>query len=349
MSDDSQEEDKTEAPTPQTLERAAEQGDIALSGDVATTLAMLGMLAGLLVLGPAVLRALVHSTADALDRMAHPDLHGVVGPAQSVLAGWMLALVSVPGLLAAVSLLAQTQGRTWSDRVMPDLSRLFSLDRLTHTFGREGLIMLAFKMLRMVLMTAAVWWAMRGHGGALREMLDMAPAPGLQRALGLLERALWAVLGTVAVTAPLEWFIGYHQHQKRHRMTREEIKRQHKEDEGDPQLKGRRRSRMREMVRNRVKQAVPTATVVLVNPTHVAVALRYRKGTDKAPTVVAKGKGALATVIRELARENGVTIVEDIPLARMLYKRVKVGREVPADTFRAVAAVLAVVMKARRG
>src|SRR5262249_44414748 len=113
----------------------------------------------------------------------------------------------------------------------------------------------------------------------------------------------------------------------------------------DPMIKGRRRRKHREIIRGQIAAEVPRADVVVVNPTHIAVALRYRPGEDSAPRVTAKGKGVFAEQIRELARKNGIPIVEDIPLARLLHRRVKVGGAVPVETFRAVAAILAFVYR----
>ncbi len=128
-------------------------------------------------------------------------------------------------------------------------------------------------------------------------------------------------------------------------MTRDEQRREAKQDEGDPALKGKRKQRHRELAKQRARIEVPRADALLVNPTHIAIALRYRKDEGHAPRVTAKGKGQLAEHMRELAREHGIPIVQDVPLARLLYKRVKVGREVPADTYRAVAAILAFVYR----
>jgi flagellar biosynthesis protein FlhB len=129
------------------------------------------------------------------------------------------------------------------------------------------------------------------------------------------------------------------------KMTREEAKREHREEEGDPLLKNRRRRRARELAKGRATVEVPRADALIVNPTHVAIAIRYRKEEGKAPRVIAKGKGQLAEIMRELALAHGIPIVENIPLARLLHKRVKVGGSVPAETFRAVAAILAFVYR----
>jgi flagellar biosynthetic protein FlhB len=342
------EEDKTESPTARTLEQAAEQGDLPLVSDLGATAAVLAMLATLVTLGPMVLTTLVHLVRDALNGMAHPTLVGAIPKQSGSMAAWLLALVTPAAAAAAVAFLAQTQGRVWVERAIPDFTRVFSLQRLTHTFSAEGLSMLAFKSARLGIILGAVWWTMRDQLANLQHLLVMEPGSGVGAALSLLGRGLWAALGAVAFTAAGEAGLVWYQFHKRHRMTREEVKRQHKEDDGDPAIKGRRRAQMRELVKNRVRTAVPTATVVLVNPTHVAVALRYSRGKEPAPRVVAKGKGQRAQAIRDLAHQHGVPVMQDIPLARLLYQRVKVGREIPAETFKAVAAVLAVVMKNKR-
>jgi flagellar biosynthesis protein FlhB len=185
----------------------------------------------------------------------------------------------------------------------------------------------------------------RDELGALPALLTAAPGDQLDRAFGLLARAAKPVILAVAAVAAAEFFVSRQRFAKRMRMTKEETKREYKEDEGDPLLRGQRKKRHREMIRNRAKQEVPRADALLVNPTHIAIALRYRKGEGRAPRVTAKGKGQLAEFMRELARENGIPIVEDVPLARLLYRKVKVGREIPAQTYKAVATLLAFVYR----
>jgi len=134
----------------------------------------------------------------------------------------------------------------------------------------------------------------------------------------------------------------------RMRMTRQEAKREHREMEGDPAIKRRRRQRMRELARRRVAQAVQKADVVLVNPTEYAVALRYDADADRAPRVLAKGRNEAAEHIRELARKHGVPIIPEPPLCRLIHKLVPEGHEIPAQLYKAVAEVLAYVYKLRR-
>lgn len=128
-------------------------------------------------------------------------------------------------------------------------------------------------------------------------------------------------------------------------MTRDEVKREMREDEGDPMLRGARKRKHRELVKRNAIAETKRADALIVNPTHIAIAIRYRKDEDGAPRVIAKGKGVLAEAMREAARSSGIPIVQDIPLARLLYRKVKTGGQVPRETFKAVAAVLAFVYR----
>ena len=146
----------------------------------------------------------------------------------------------------------------------------------------------------------------------------------------------------------LDYALARHLLEKKMRMTKQEVKEEHKREEGDPLVKGRIRGKQRQLARRRMMEAVKTADVVVTNPTHLAVALAYRAGEMGAPSVVAKGGDAMCERIKAVARASGVPIVENKPLARALYKSVPVGREIPGALYRAVAEVLAYVY-ARRG
>jgi flagellar biosynthetic protein FlhB len=159
----------------------------------------------------------------------------------------------------------------------------------------------------------------------------------------VLHLALSATLA-LAVLAAADYFQSYIQHERRIRMSRQEIKEEHHAQEGDPRVRMRQRQKARELLRRGLAKAIKTADVVLANPTHVSVALRYRPG-EGAPMVVAKGFDEVAQYIKKLAAENGVPVVENKPLARALADRVRVGRVIPADLYVAVAEVLAFVYR----
>jgi len=160
---------------------------------------------------------------------------------------------------------------------------------------------------------------------------------------------MWLVLGVLGALAAVDYYLARRRMAEQMRMSPDEVKREHREQEGDPMIRGRRKARMRELARRRIAAAVAKADVVVVNPTHYAVALRYDDKTDAAPVVVAKGVDEQAEKIREIARSNSVPVLSRPPLARALYKHVKEGRVVPANLYRAVAEVLAYVYRIRRG
>ena len=150
-----------------------------------------------------------------------------------------------------------------------------------------------------------------------------------------------------AVLAAVDYTWQRHQLNKQMKMSREEVKKDMEEQEGKPEIKGKRKQLHRDLSMNRIIQAVPEADVVITNPTHLALVIRYRPGEDAAPIVTAKGADSLAAYIRSLAREHGVPLVENKPLARVLWRKVRVGKRIPNSLFQAVAEILARVFKAR--
>ena len=155
----------------------------------------------------------------------------------------------------------------------------------------------------------------------------------------------WAITGALVVIGGIDYVYQRWQHEEDLKMSLQDVKEEQKQDEGDPKIKQRLRKLQREAAKMRMLQDVPTASVVLTNPTHYAVALRYERGVNKAPKVVAKGTGLLAKRIKRIAKENGVVVLERKPLARALYASVEVGQEIPENLFRAVAEILAYVYR----
>jgi flagellar biosynthetic protein FlhB len=217
---------------------------------------------------------------------------------------------------------------------------------LPSTFAPSGMVRRSgAAVTKLVVVGAIVTLALRHH-----VVSDTLEASGLGAlAWGLVRRTMWLVLGVLGVLAAVDYLLARRRMATQMRMTPDEVKRDHREQEGDPMIRGRRKQRMRELARRRIAKAVASADVVVVNPTHYAVALRYDDKKDAAPIVVAKGVDEQAEKIRELARGHSVPVVSRPPLARALYKHVKEGRVVPANLYRAVAEVLAYVYRVRRG
>ena len=339
---DQGDDDRTEQASEKRLQHAWDEGEIPLGRDAVAVAALFaGAFALMSLAGPLrdALVALVVQGLGAVGRGGEASGHGAEGRVALLALG--VAAAAAAGATAAS--LAQTRGGFWPHLAGPDLSRLAN-GRLGKIFSKDGLLDLAIAALKVGVIFAAVSGGWRVRFLAL-EGLVTAPATSLLDAgaawlLPLAKRLGFAVL----LLGGMDLAVNQLRFAKRMKMTREEAKRESREEEGDPLIRGKRRRRHRELIKNRAATAVPKADAVLVNPTHVAVAIRYR-AEGGAPRVIAKGKGRLAEVIRELARENGIPIVENIALARLLYRRVKVGREIPAETYKAVAAILAFVYR----
>ncbi|MEU7903123.1 EscU/YscU/HrcU family type III secretion system export apparatus switch protein [Actinoplanes sp. NPDC049118] len=338
--------EKTEQPTPQKLKKARKEGQIGRSQDIG---AWVGMLAASIMLPRTLSAAMDHSRelmAKVPDVIADPDPQIALGILKDGLmsAGWAVLPLALTMMAVGVAAAAAQGGiRVATKLFIPKFSRLNPLPGIKKMFGPQslwegtkalvktavlaGVLYVTMKDIVPVLMTAG-----RLQIGSLLGVINDA-------ALSLIRAASMAGI----VMAAADYFVVRRRTNKQLRMSKEEVKQENKNTEGDPHVKGQIRARQMAMARNRQMADVPSADVVLVNPTHVAVALRYdaEKG---APRVIAKGQGAIALKIRELAAENRIPMVQDVALARALERSVEVGMEIPADFYAAVAKVLAFVM-----
>jgi flagellar biosynthesis protein FlhB len=352
MSDEeTAQEDKTEDASQRRLDDAHRDGKTPMSKE--------GVSAATLFVGAALVLSSVPKVVVAeVEIVRQLAMHlGNVGPATKVgsmapflveafRAGLPLAWIVVGTMAAAiVSGLAQTGGGFWPNLLEPDPSKLFNPSAVTKAFTRQGLVDTGLSIVRAVAVGLVSATALNDR---IEELVGTLRAPtttsllhtaDLLSAVAMRGAAVLILLGVVDVVLTRRRFFD------NLKMTKEELKREAKEDEGDPHIRGARKRRHRELRRGAIRREVPQADAIVVNPTHIAVAIRYRKKNDKAPRVMAKGKGPKADAIRALAAEHGIPIVRDVPLARLLYSKVKIGREVPAETYRGVAAVLAYVAK----
>src|SRR3954449_7595698 len=338
--------EKTEQPTQQKLKKAKQEGQIGRSQDVG---AWFGMLAASILL-PRTLSSAMDDARELMakvpDVIADPDPAIALGILKDGLMGAAWAVLPLALTMMAVGVAAAgAQGgiRVASKLFIPKFSRLNPLPGFKKMLGPQamwegtkaliktgvlaGVLYMTMKDIVPLLMTAG-----RLQIGSLLSVINNAT-------LSLIRAA--SVAGIVMAAA--DYFVVRRRTNKQLRMTKEEVKQENKNTEGDPHVKAHIRSKQMAMARNRQMADVPTADVVLVNPTHVAVALRYDPERG-APRVVAKGQGPIATKIRELAAEHRVPMVQDVPLARALHASCDVGAEISAEFYGAVAKVLAFVM-----
>ncbi len=342
---------KTEPATPKKIRDARKEGQVAKSQEVASwtsTLAMTLLVPWLFSRASTLLQEIMGRVRDLI---VEPDVGRALALCGDALAGAMLVVapVAVGLMLLGVAANLVQVGFTPSPKALkPKLNRLNPLPGIKRLFGAKTMWNACKEVLKLLLLSVFAYRAVAGFlpvitdGGGLA--LTAVLAATADAALSFLRSV--AVLGLVLAAA--DYAMQKRQMATELKMTKQEIKDEHKQADGDPMLKGQIRERQFRMSRNRMMADVGSADVVLVNPTHVAVALRYDPAGG-APRVVAKGSGAIAAKIRERAQENRVPLVKDVPLARALHKACEVGDEIPAEMYAAVARVLAFLfsLKAR--
>jgi flagellar biosynthetic protein FlhB len=338
--------EKTEQATPQRLKKAKREGQIGRSQDVG---AWFGMLAASIML-PKTLSAAIDHARELIEQV--PQVIADPQPAEALvmlrqavmgIAWAVLPLAATLMVVGVASAGAQGGIRVATKLFVPKFSRLNPLPGIKRMFGPQALWELIKALVKTTVLASVLYTTTKSRIPTLMTAgqlpLGSLLAVVKDAVLGLVRAA--AVAGIVMAAA--DYLVVPRRTNKQLRMTKEEVKQEYKNSEGDPQMKAHIRSRQMQMARNRQMADVPTADVVLVNPTHVAVALRYEP-TKGAPRVIAKGQGEIATKIRELALEHRVPMVQDVPLARALHAGCEVGTEIPAEFYGAVAKVLAFVM-----
>lgn len=342
--------DKTEDPTPKRLREARNEGQFPRTGDASTWVAMAGATAVLALTGrrtKAEFDELMHYLPEvAKDPTATQALRALAVLPMAVLSASLPLMVTA--FLGALLITAAQGVHPSKKAVKPKFKRLSPKQGIKRMFGMQAIWEAAKALLKVIVVSVTVLLVGRSLVVTLMGGGTAPLAATLQTAWHGLRSVLWAAIAAGGVLAVADYAYQRHRVMKQLRMSPREIKDEHKQQEGDPLIKSAIRSRQIAMSRNRMLSAVSTADAVLVNPTHVAVAIKYEPGRG-APKVVAKGAGALAAKIREKAREHRVPILEDKPLARALYQVCEVGEEIPTELYMAVARILAFVMATARG
>ncbi|MBI0535399.1 flagellar biosynthesis protein FlhB [Roseomonas sp. KE2513] len=337
-------EDRQGPPSARRLEKAREEGQVPnsreASGFMALLLAILAAASALPTMGRDLLRALRGILERGHELSAQQALE-LLQPSALVL----LPVLAAAAIGAAGTTLLQTRGLVSAQGLKPQLSRLSPMSGFKRLVGMEALIEFLKTLLKMALVGAAIW-----HAGAAPELLETLmhqPAAALLSTVadqGL--RLVAATLAAFALLAAADVFLVHFRHLRRLRMSREEMKQEAKDSEGDPHVKGKQKAVRQQRARQRMMAAIPRAAVVITNPTHFAVALGYDEGSAAAPKILAKGADEVAARIRERARESGVPLVSNPPLARALFK-LPLETEIPPEHYQAVAEIIAFVWRAR--
>jgi type III secretion protein U len=326
--------EKTEQPTARRLRRAREQGDSPVSAAFVTGVAFLAPL----LLVPAALAATAARAAELVRAAKESD--AFTGAARLA---WEVAVLSLPVAAAAAAGavaagLVQTQGHVTLARFGVRFDRLDPTEGLRNLFRAERLLAVARALASALFVAFFSWQLFRAHAAdfALAAGNELGVVP-VVRALGL--ELAWASALVFLVLGVVDVAVTFRAWRERHKMSKDEVRREHREAEGDPEVRAQRRRAHQEALAGSIVAAVKDATVVIVNPTHLACALRYHEDEDAAPRVVAQGKGELARRIVEAAQAYGVPCVRDVPVARALSE-LETGDEIPEVLYEAVAEIL---------
>ncbi|HEX7877266.1 MAG TPA: flagellar type III secretion system protein FlhB [Sphingobium sp.] len=349
MSGDNGGGEKTEKPTTKKLEDAAKKGDILQSKELATALVVMAGIGWIAVTGPSVIESLSQMLVEAL-RFRREDitdfapaargmslLTGIALPVGGILLATTLAAIAGPALLGSLGFRPGA--------FAPKASKLNPAAGLKRMFGLQGLIELMKSIAKVALLGSIGVWVIWDRLTAIVGLGKAGLAPAMSDLGNIFIMTCLIMAGGLFLIAGIDVPAQIIQRSKRLAMSKQEIKDENKESEGSPELKGHIRRRQFEVLSGSTRKAVAEASVVITNPTHFAVALRYKPGQDAAPVVVARGCDAIAAAIRELADQNGVTVLQYPELARAVYFTSRAGQIVNEGLYMAVATVLAFVFR----
>ena len=352
MADEDNSQEKTEQPTPKRLKEARDKGQIARSRELNTMAMMLVSAGALLLLGPNLVGQLGELMSDGLriERAQAFDLAALMEVPAEMVGRALELLMPLFLFLVVVAILAPLALGGWAfspQSIAPKLERISPLKGIKRVFSSRGLMEMIKALAKFALVASVavglLWNLADDFLGLGQEPLRQ----GMAHMGSLLGWSFLLLSATTILIAAIDVPFQLWYHHKQLRMTRQEIKDEMKETEGRPEVKGKIRNLQREIAQRRMMAEVPKADVVITNPTHFAVALRYDQDRMRAPRVVAKGRDLIAQQIRTIALDSGVYILSAPPLARALYHTTEIDQEVPSELYLAVAQVLAYVYQLR--
>ena len=351
MAEESDQE-KTESASPQRLEKAREDGQVPQSRELATFVVLMTGGAALWTMASGLGQTLSHIVRGGLqfDPAIARDSSHVMAQLSNQFFEAALALAPFLALVVVATLASPLLLRGWlfsAKAFAPKFDRLNPLSGIKRMFSTQGLIELVKSLAKVGLLGGVAAWLIGSNLGAILSLSLEEPSLAIQHMGDIIGKVFMLAAGAMIFIVVLDLPYQLWSYYNKLKMTKEQLRQESKESEGDPHLKARIRSQQREVARRRMMSEIPTADVVVTNPTHYAVALKYSEGKMRAPRVVAKGADAVAAKIRELAAEHKVPLLEAPPLARALFRHTELGDEIPATLYAAVAEVLAYVFQLR--
>jgi flagellar biosynthetic protein FlhB len=345
-------ESRTEDPTPRRREEARRQGQVPFSAELVGSAVLLGGVIGLIYLGPSMWDAMIALFRHDLARLLHGEFGVEWARELMQRATIQLLTVLTPffGLLLAIGIGAsvlQVGFQLNAEKMEPNFDRLNPASGFGRLFSMAAVVRGLLALLKVVALGFVAYWVVSGRGLIIASISANPLSGATATSWAIVMRLATYLSAAIVIVAILDYVYQRRRFEQSLRMTKQEVKEEMKREEGDPQIKARIRQIQRDRARRRMLSEVPKATVVVTNPTHYAIALRYDAPRDTAPMVVAKGHGVIARRIAELARRHSIPVLERPPLAKALYESVREGQAIPGPLFRAVAEVLAFVYRVR--
>jgi len=352
MAEERDDTERTEDPTPKRLDEAIKRGDVVRSPEVNTWFMIAGGVLTLMVFAGPMAQNLQTAFRGVIANSYQIPVDGpaLTGLAKSLAIEVLVAL----GIPLSLLMLAALFGTAIQHRIVfsvdpiiPDLAKISPAAGLKRLFSKQALVNFAKGIAKVTIfgaVIAALLWPLRLR---LAGLVSADPAQILPFTQSLAMRMLGIVVAILAVVALADYLFQHRVWYERQKMSLREMKEEFRQTDGDPQIKGKLRQLRQQRMRKRMMADVPKASVVITNPTHFAVALRYERGMN-APVCVAKGVDLIARKIREVAEEHGIPVVENPPLARALHGTVEIDQEIPQEHYRAVAEIIGYLMRLRR-
>ena len=344
-------EEKTEKATPKKRRDQRKEGNVATSKDVIAVASLIGCFYCLQILFPMIYESLRDtmifqiSAVESIEELSLGNLQMLGMKAVTVLAKCIFPLGVISLAIGVVATGIQTRFNVTTKPLKFKLSKLNPLKGLKNMFSLKQVVELLKAVIKIIILGVILYGILKDEIVVIAQMMDIDP---LSSAAYVLKEIVSMVLKVAMVFAAIAGFDYFYQrwsYEKNLKMTKEEVKEEYKQTEGDPKIKGKIRSLQQSMARSRMMQAVPDADVIIRNPTHYAVALRYDIDKDNAPVVIAKGQDLIALKIVEIAENHKVTVIENKPLARGIYASTPLGGQIPAEYYGMVAEILVEVFR----
>ncbi len=338
--------EKTEPASPERLEKARAEGQVARSRELVTFVMLVTCLGGLWSMGDMIGGNFGNAMRNGLqfERTSAFDPSHMMVHAQTAVLHALQALMPLLIMMLVAALLAPMMLGGWllsTKSLAPNFSKLNPVAGIGRMFSTETLAELVKTIIKSLLVGGVAWWVITDNVSAIMALMSEPIDAALPHTLQVVARGCALIIGSLLLVVAIDVPYQLWSHAHKLRMSREDLRQEQKENDGDPQIKAQIRRQQQQMAKRRMMAEVPKADIIVTNPTHFAVALKYRDKEMRAPRVVAKGADLVALRIRTIAQENLIPVLEAPPLARALYRHTELGHEIPVALYAAVAEVLA--------